>query len=85
MAEVHICNGCGRTVTSEEFHDVQATRASLPGAHRGFGLATDTKVVGEICDDCWEAIAAFVAPTSAEDRDSAREIIVPRRLAAATA
>lgn len=90
MAAVHFCNGCGKTVTDDQhpdatdtFHEVMVTRATLAGTNRGFGLASDEKTVGELCDICWEAVRNFVAPTGKEASEAARDVIAPRTLAAA--
>lgn len=77
MAQKHVCNGCGNEVRPDEFHEVRAERASLPGERKGFGLATDEVVTGELCDPCWMTVRDFVGETSAETAETARAQIAP--------
>jgi hypothetical protein len=64
-------------VAPDEFHEVRAERASLSGKGKGFGLATDEVVIGELCDPCWMTVKDFIGETSAEVGEIARTQIAP--------
>lgn len=67
MATRRICNGHGGEIAEDEFHIVEARRASLAGAGQSVGLATDERVIGDLCNDCWNVLSAFVGDTPDED------------------
>lgn len=78
MAERRICNGCGHEVSGGEFHVVEVSRATLPGAGQKAGaLAADERVTGELCAPCWMTVKDFIGDTDVDIAHIARETIKP--------